>query len=66
VGPPLSLTPPPPPSPVVNGNAETLTVPYPFGIGIGSGCSLDPWFDITCNHTFNPPKPFITSTPDFP
>ncbi|KAK2980034.1 hypothetical protein RJ640_020060 [Escallonia rubra] len=39
-----------------------LTVPYPFGIGIGSGCSLDPWFDITCNHTFNPPKPFITTS----
>ncbi|KAK2993022.1 hypothetical protein RJ640_001585, partial [Escallonia rubra] len=35
-------------------------VPYPFGIG--SGCSLDPWFDITCNHTFNPPKPFITTS----
>ncbi|KAL2250388.1 wall-associated receptor kinase 2-like [Sesamum indicum] len=35
-----------------------LTVPYPFGVGIGSGCSIDPWFDINCNATFNPPKPF--------
>ncbi|KAK4418906.1 Wall-associated receptor kinase [Sesamum alatum] len=37
-----------------------LTVPYPFGIGIGSGCSIDPWFDINCNATFNPPKPFTS------
>ncbi|KAK3000708.1 hypothetical protein RJ639_022420 [Escallonia herrerae] len=39
-----------------------LTVPYPFGIGIGSGCSIDPWFDITCNHSYYPPKPFIASS----
>ncbi|KAL0451001.1 UNVERIFIED_CONTAM: Wall-associated receptor kinase [Sesamum latifolium] len=36
-----------------------LTVPYPFGVGVGSGCSIDPWFDINCNTTFDPPKPFI-------
>ncbi|KAF5953595.1 hypothetical protein HYC85_006451 [Camellia sinensis] len=36
-----------------------LTVPYPFGIGIGSGCSIDPVFDINCNTSFNPPKPFL-------
>ncbi|KAL7142348.1 hypothetical protein ABFS83_08G117700 [Erythranthe nasuta] len=35
-----------------------LTVPYPFGIGKGSGCSINPWFDINCDTTFNPPKPF--------
>ncbi|KAI3473884.1 hypothetical protein Pfo_028065 [Paulownia fortunei] len=35
-----------------------LTVPYPFGIGLGSGCSIDPWFDINCNTSFNPPKPY--------
>ncbi|XP_073154609.1 wall-associated receptor kinase 2-like [Henckelia pumila] len=37
-----------------------LTVPYPFGIGLGSGCSVDPSFDINCNTSFNPPKPYIT------
>ncbi|CAK9140003.1 unnamed protein product [Ilex paraguariensis] len=36
-----------------------LTVPYPFGIGIGTGCSIDPGFDINCNTSFNPPKPFF-------
>ncbi|KAI3676348.1 hypothetical protein L1987_85954 [Smallanthus sonchifolius] len=36
-----------------------LTVPYPFGIGTNSGCSIGPWFDITCNTSFNPPKPFL-------
>ncbi|KAK2993020.1 hypothetical protein RJ640_001583 [Escallonia rubra] len=38
---------------------ENLTVPYPFGFGIGSGCSIDPWFDINCNTSFSPPKPFL-------
>ncbi|KAI7735675.1 hypothetical protein M8C21_019839 [Ambrosia artemisiifolia] len=36
-----------------------LTIPYPFGIGRNSGCSLGPWFDITCNTSFNPPKAFL-------
>ncbi|KAK4392329.1 Wall-associated receptor kinase [Sesamum angolense] len=36
-----------------------LTVPYPFGIGLGTGCSLGSWFDVNCNTSFNPPKPFI-------
>ncbi|XP_012832195.1 PREDICTED: wall-associated receptor kinase 3-like [Erythranthe guttata] len=35
-----------------------LIVPYPFGIGIGSGCSIHPSFDIKCDTSFNPPKPF--------
>lgn len=39
-----------------------LTVPYPFGIGLGSGCSMYPWFDINCNTSFNPPKPFSSTT----
>ncbi|XP_012832709.1 PREDICTED: wall-associated receptor kinase 1-like [Erythranthe guttata] len=39
-----------------------LTIPYPFGIGIGSGCSIRPSFDIKCDTSFNPPKPFIAST----
>ncbi|KAL4572370.1 hypothetical protein LXL04_019143 [Taraxacum kok-saghyz] len=34
-----------------------LTIPYPFGVG--PGCFLSRWFEITCNTTFNPPKPFI-------
>ncbi|KAK2993024.1 hypothetical protein RJ640_001587 [Escallonia rubra] len=40
-------------------NCGNLTVPYPFGVGIGSGCSTDPWFDINCNTSFSPPKPFL-------
>ncbi|KAK9069032.1 hypothetical protein SSX86_013148 [Deinandra increscens subsp. villosa] len=36
-----------------------LTVPYPFGIGINSGCSIGPWFDISCNTSFDPPKAFL-------
>ncbi|KAK3006378.1 LOW QUALITY PROTEIN: hypothetical protein RJ639_016592 [Escallonia herrerae] len=38
-----------------------LTVPYPFGIGLGSGCSIGEWFDISCNTSFYPPKPFLGS-----
>ncbi|KAL3531677.1 hypothetical protein ACH5RR_005198 [Cinchona calisaya] len=38
-----------------------LTVPYPFGIGIGSGCSIGSSFDVNCNTSFNPPKPFIST-----
>ncbi|KAL7142046.1 hypothetical protein ABFS83_08G096200 [Erythranthe nasuta] len=38
-----------------------LTVPYPFGIGVGAGCSIQPSFDINCNTSFNPPKPYIIS-----
>ncbi|CAI9097266.1 OLC1v1033652C1 [Oldenlandia corymbosa var. corymbosa] len=36
-----------------------LTVPYPFGIGLDSGCAIGPWFQVNCNTSFNPPKPFI-------
>ncbi|KAL2544882.1 Uncharacterized protein Fot_14115 [Forsythia ovata] len=39
-----------------------LTVPYPFGIGINAGCSIDPWFDINCDTSFNPPKAFLSKT----
>ncbi|KAK4490967.1 hypothetical protein RD792_001688 [Penstemon davidsonii] len=38
-----------------------LTVPYPFGVGINSGCSINPFFDISCNASFNPPKAFLGS-----
>ncbi|CAI9090262.1 OLC1v1024999C1 [Oldenlandia corymbosa var. corymbosa] len=38
-----------------------VTIIYPFGIGLGSGCAIDPWFEVTCNTSFNPPKPFFSS-----
>ncbi|KAL2500470.1 Wall-associated receptor kinase 2 [Forsythia ovata] len=38
-----------------------LTVPYPFGIGLGTKCSIDSLFEVNCNTTFNPPKPFIST-----
>ncbi|KAL0323819.1 UNVERIFIED_CONTAM: Wall-associated receptor kinase-like 8 [Sesamum calycinum] len=36
-----------------------LTVPYPFGIGIKANCSINPFFDINCNPSFDPPKAFL-------
>ncbi|KAL0344446.1 UNVERIFIED_CONTAM: Wall-associated receptor kinase-like 1 [Sesamum radiatum] len=39
-----------------------LTVPYPFGIGINSGCSISPLFDVNCDYSSTPPKPFIATT----
>ncbi|MFS7958955.1 putative wall-associated receptor kinase, galacturonan-binding domain-containing protein [Helianthus anomalus] len=36
----------------------TVTIPYPFGIG--PNCSAHNAYSITCNTSFNPPKPFIT------
>ncbi|KAH6781362.1 hypothetical protein C2S51_006655 [Perilla frutescens var. frutescens] len=35
-----------------------LTISYPFGVG--SNCSLGPSFDITCNTSTNPPKPYLS------
>ncbi|GJR86620.1 wall-associated receptor kinase 2-like protein [Tanacetum coccineum] len=34
-----------------------VIIPYPFGIG--PGCFLSEWFEITCNTTFDPPRPQI-------
>ncbi|KAG6626164.1 hypothetical protein CIPAW_15G029000 [Carya illinoinensis] len=34
-----------------------IKIPYPFGTS--EGCYLDKPFLITCNHTFDPPKPFL-------
>ncbi|KAI8568547.1 hypothetical protein RHMOL_Rhmol02G0209400 [Rhododendron molle] len=36
-----------------------ISIPYPFGIG--SNCYMADGFAVTCNHSFNPPKPFINS-----
>ncbi|KAM7478173.1 hypothetical protein LguiA_026386 [Lonicera macranthoides] len=38
-----------------------VVIPYPFGIGIGSHCSIqdNPHFEINCNTSFNPPKPYL-------
>ncbi|XP_073289230.1 wall-associated receptor kinase 2-like [Primulina huaijiensis] len=38
-----------------------LTVPYPFGVGIGTGCSLSARFNVNCNTSFNPPRPFVNT-----
>ncbi|KAK9741412.1 hypothetical protein RND81_03G103600 [Saponaria officinalis] len=34
-----------------------MTIPYPFGIG--PDCSLSPFYSLTCNTTFDPPKTFL-------
>ncbi|KAL5702416.1 hypothetical protein ACHQM5_027638 [Ranunculus cassubicifolius] len=34
-----------------------VNIPYPFGIG--ANCSIGDWAKVTCNTTFNPPKPFV-------
>ncbi|KAF5198552.1 Wall-associated receptor kinase [Thalictrum thalictroides] len=34
-----------------------VNIPYPFGIG--RNCSIAGYTTITCNTTFNPPKPFL-------
>ncbi|PIN18063.1 Serine/threonine protein kinase [Handroanthus impetiginosus] len=37
-----------------------LTVPYPFGIGLNTGCSIYSEFDVICDTSYTPPKPFMT------
>ncbi|XP_074288975.1 wall-associated receptor kinase 2-like [Silene latifolia] len=37
-----------------------LTIPYPFGIG--PSCSLNQFYTLTCNSTFDPPKAFLIGT----
>ncbi|CAA3003899.1 wall-associated receptor kinase-like 8 [Olea europaea subsp. europaea] len=34
-----------------------LEIPYPFGIG--SNCSRSKYFNISCNTSFDPPKPYL-------
>ena len=35
-----------------------LLIPYPFGIG--KNCSLNPYFDINCNNSTDPPKAYLS------
>lgn len=42
-----------------------LTVPYPFGIGIGSNCSMDPWFDVYCDLSVDPPYMLLSTRDDY-
>ncbi|XP_059655966.1 wall-associated receptor kinase-like 1 [Cornus florida] len=37
---------------------NSVTIPYPFGVGVG--CYANKNFSITCNYSFNPPKPYLT------
>ncbi|XP_017974273.1 PREDICTED: wall-associated receptor kinase-like 8 [Theobroma cacao] len=36
-----------------------VSIPYPFGIG--AKCSLNPWFEVSCNDTSSPPTISLTS-----
>ncbi|CAB4273995.1 unnamed protein product [Prunus armeniaca] len=36
-----------------------VTIPYPFGIGPSSNCYLYDWFEIECDYTTIPPRPFL-------
>lgn len=36
-----------------------VTIPYPFGMERGCYKAEDGWFQVTCNSSYIPPKPFI-------
>jgi hypothetical protein len=38
-----------------------VDIPFPFGFGVEAGCYL-PGFQILCNKTFHPPRPFLKGT----
>ncbi|KAG6626131.1 hypothetical protein I3843_15G025300 [Carya illinoinensis] len=46
-----------PNNPSCNRTCGSFNIPYPFGTG--EGCYLDPSFLIICDHSFQPPKPFL-------
>ncbi|KAI3953299.1 hypothetical protein MKX01_042294 [Papaver californicum] len=57
-------TPLPHTNPGCDAKCGNLTIPYPFGIGPNeNGCSLTGpelfHYNITCDTTYNPPKPFL-------
>ncbi|KAL0426231.1 UNVERIFIED_CONTAM: Wall-associated receptor kinase [Sesamum latifolium] len=58
----LAAQPPTTARPGCQTKCANLTVPYPFGIGINSGCSISPLFDVDCDYSSTPPKPFIATT----
>ncbi|KAL2906971.1 Wall-associated receptor kinase 2 [Bienertia sinuspersici] len=39
-----------------------VTIPYPFGIGLDGECSLSPTYNIYCNTSLVPHKPFLLRT----
>ncbi|XP_048226943.1 wall-associated receptor kinase-like 22 [Ricinus communis] len=45
--------------PVCQESCGDITFPFPFGIG--KGCYMSEMFEIVCNDSFTPPKPFLTS-----
>ncbi|KAM0053283.1 putative EGF-like calcium-binding domain-containing protein [Helianthus debilis subsp. tardiflorus] len=47
------------PSPDCQKSCGSVAIPYPFGIG--PGCSAHDAYSVTCNTSFNPPRPFITN-----
>ncbi|KAK4391020.1 Wall-associated receptor kinase [Sesamum angolense] len=49
----------PSPEPGCATSCGNLTIPYPFGTS--NHCSHDYSFLINCNHSYNPPKPFLNS-----
>ncbi|KAL2486600.1 wall-associated receptor kinase 2 [Abeliophyllum distichum] len=47
------------PKPIYQIRCGNLEIPYPFGIGSNCSLNLHPYFNISCNTSFNPPKPYL-------
>ncbi|XP_042012515.1 wall-associated receptor kinase-like 8 isoform X2 [Salvia splendens] len=54
---PLASSPSPTHKPGCPARCGNMMIPYPFGVG--SGCSLGSSFNITCNTSTTPPKPYL-------